>query len=105
MADIWHLKRGSYRAMSECSKYQLLRQTDYVRLREKYDHSYIYSHILSYIALRESSRLVCETKDACPVESDSNCLTTAVRALNGTNILTFNSRNPSSFCQPMFRRQ
>ena len=33
--------------MSECSKYQLLLQTDYVRLKEKYDHLYIYSHILS----------------------------------------------------------
>ena len=43
--------------MSECSKYQLLLQTDYVRLREKYDHLYIYSHILSYIALRESFQL------------------------------------------------
>ena len=43
--------------MSECSKYQLLLQTDYVRLREKYDHLYIYSHILSYIALRESSQI------------------------------------------------
>ena len=39
--------------MSECSKYQLLLQTDYVRLRGNYDHLYIYSHIqnvLSYIA-------------------------------------------------------
>jgi hypothetical protein len=33
--------------MSEWSKYQLLLQTDYVRLKEKYDHLYIYSHILS----------------------------------------------------------
>jgi hypothetical protein len=33
-----------YRAMSECSKYQLLLQTDYVRLREKYYYLYIYSH-------------------------------------------------------------
>ena len=40
----------------------------YFRLREKYDHLYIYSHILSYIALRESSLLVFETNDACPVE-------------------------------------
>jgi hypothetical protein len=35
----------------------------------------------------------------------TNCLTTAVRALDGTRIITFNSRNPSSFCQPLFRRQ
>jgi predicted membrane protein len=27
--------------MSECSKYQLLLQTDYVRLREKYDYLYL----------------------------------------------------------------
>ena len=33
-------------AMLECSKYQLLLQTDYVRLREKYDHLYIYSHYI-----------------------------------------------------------
>ena len=32
--------------MLECSKYQLLLQTDYVRLREKYDHLYIYSHYI-----------------------------------------------------------
>jgi len=43
--------------MSECSKYQLLAQTDYIRLREKYDHLYIYSYILSYIALMVSSEL------------------------------------------------
>ena len=30
--------------MSECRKYQLLLKTDYVRLREKYDYLYIYSH-------------------------------------------------------------
>ena len=54
--------------MSECSKYQLLLQTEYVRLREKYDQLYIYSHILSYISLRESSQLYFETKDSCPVE-------------------------------------
>ena len=59
---------GEYRVMSECSKYQLLLQTDYVRLREKYDNLCIYSHILSYIALRESSQLFFETKDSCPVE-------------------------------------
>ena len=41
---ISYVKRGGYRAMSECSKYQLLLQTDYVRLREKYDYLYIYSH-------------------------------------------------------------
>ena len=41
---ISYVKRGGYRDMSECSKYQLLLQTDYVRLREKYDHLYIYSH-------------------------------------------------------------
>ena len=33
--------------MSECRKYQLLLQTDYARLREKYDDLYTYSHILS----------------------------------------------------------
>jgi uncharacterized protein with NAD-binding domain and iron-sulfur cluster len=38
------VKRGGYRAMSECRKYQLLLQIDYVRLREKYDYLYIYSH-------------------------------------------------------------
>ena len=54
--------------MSECSKYQLLLQTDYVKLRKKYDHLFNYSHILSYIALRESSQLFSETKDSCPVE-------------------------------------
>jgi hypothetical protein len=54
---ISYVRRGGYCAMSECSKYQLLLQTDYVRLREKYDHLYIYSHILSYTALRESSQL------------------------------------------------
>ena len=53
---ISYVKRGGYRDMSECSIYQLLLQTDYVRLREKYDHLYIYSHILSYI--RESSQLI-----------------------------------------------
>ena len=54
---ISYIKRGGYRAMSECSKYQLLLQTDYIRLREKYEHLYIYSYILSYIALMESSQL------------------------------------------------
>ena len=43
---ISYVKRGGYRAMSECSKYQLLLQTDYLRMREKYDHSiYIFIHI------------------------------------------------------------
>jgi hypothetical protein len=51
-----YVKRGGYRAMSVCSKYQLLLQTDYVRLRDKYDHLYIYSHILFCIAHRESSQ-------------------------------------------------
>ena len=41
---ISYVERGGYCAMSECSKYQLLLQTDYVRLREKYDYLYIYSH-------------------------------------------------------------
>jgi hypothetical protein len=54
---ISYVNRGGHRAMSECSKYQLLLRTDYLRLREKNDHLYIYSHILSYIALRESSQL------------------------------------------------
>jgi hypothetical protein len=31
---ISHVKRGGYRAISECSKYQLLLQTDYIRQRE-----------------------------------------------------------------------
>ena len=34
---ISYMKGGCYRAMSECSKYQLLLQTDYVWLREKYE--------------------------------------------------------------------
>ena len=38
---ISYVKRGGYLTMSECSKYQLLLQTDYVRLREKYYHLYI----------------------------------------------------------------
>ena len=55
---ISYVKRGGYLAMSERSKYQLLIQTDYViGMREKYDHLYIYSHILSDIALKESSQL------------------------------------------------
>jgi hypothetical protein len=62
--------------MSECSKYQLLLQTVYIRLREKYDHLYIYSHILSYIALRESSQLYFETNDSCPVECFDGCCKT-----------------------------
>ena len=41
---ISYVKRRGDRAMSECNKYQLLLQTDYVRLREKYDYLYIYSH-------------------------------------------------------------
>jgi hypothetical protein len=74
---ISYVNRGGYRAMSECSKYQLLLQTDYVRLREKYDHLYIYLHILSYIALRESSQLFFfETKDSCPVECSDGCCKT-----------------------------
>jgi hypothetical protein len=48
-------KGGEYPVMSECTKYQLLLQTDYVRLREKYDHLFNYSHIPSYIALRPST--------------------------------------------------
>ena len=59
--------------MSECSKYQLLLQTDYVRLREKYDHLYIYLHILSCSALRESSQQFFEAKDSCPVECFDGC--------------------------------
>ena len=54
---ISYVKRGGYRAMSDCSKYQLLLQTDYVRLREKFDYLYIYSHNTICIALRESSQL------------------------------------------------
>ena len=48
-------KKGEYRAMSECSNYQLLHPTDYVRLREKYDHLYIYSH---YIILHCPQRII-----------------------------------------------
>ena len=66
--------------MSECSKYQLLLQTDYVRLGKKYDHLYIYSHRLSYIALRESSRVFSETKDSCPVEQSDGCYKTLLPA-------------------------
>ena len=55
---------GCYRAMSECSKYQLLFQTDYVSLREKYDNLYIHSNILPYTAFRESSQLFFPTKDS-----------------------------------------
>jgi hypothetical protein len=40
---ISYAKRGGYRAMSECSKYQLLLQTGYVRLKEKYDYLYIFT--------------------------------------------------------------
>ena len=63
--------------MSECSKYQLLLQTDYVRLREKYDHLFNYSHIPSYIALRQSSQLFYETKIIVP----SSSLTAVTRTL------------------------
>ena len=65
---ISYVEGGEYPVMSECSKYQLLLQIDYVRLREKYDHLFNYSHIPSYIALRQSSQLYFETKDYCPVE-------------------------------------
>ena len=58
---ISYIKRGGYRAMSECSKYQLLLQTDYIRLTEKYEHLYIYSYILSYIR----SDGCCKTIAAC----------------------------------------
>jgi hypothetical protein len=96
---ISYVKRGGYRDMSECSIYQLLLQTDYVRRREKYDHLYIYSHILSYIRAVETRQV---SVNHC--FAGTNCLTTAVKALDGTRILTFNSRNPSRFCQPLFRR-
>ena len=65
---ISYVKGGEYLVISEWTKYQLLLQTDYVRLREKYDHLFNYSHIPSYIALRQSSQLFFETKDYCPVE-------------------------------------
>ena len=55
--------------MSECSKYQLLLQTDYIRLREKYEHLYIYSYILSYIALMESSQLFLKQNMLVPSET------------------------------------
>jgi len=64
---ISYVKRGDHRAMSECSKYQLLAQTDYIRLREKYDHLYIYSYILSYISA------IFEATDYCPVEWYDGC--------------------------------
>ena len=73
---ISYVKSEGYRAMSECSKCQLLLQTDYVSLREKYDHLYIYLHILSYIALRESSQLFFETNDSCPDQCSDGCCKT-----------------------------
>jgi hypothetical protein len=78
--------------MSECRKYQLLLQTDYVRLREKYDHLYIYSHILSYIDLSESSQLYIYTiKDYCPVEWSDGCckITVACETVVHTNSTGF----------------
>ena len=63
--------------MSECSTYQLLLQTDYVRLREKYDHLFNYSHIPSYIALRQSSQLFLKQKIIVP----SSSLTAVIRKL------------------------
>ena len=74
---ISYVKGGEYPVMSECTKYQLLLQTDYVRLREKYDHLFNYSHIPSYIALRQSSQLFYETKIIVP----SSSLTAVTRKL------------------------
>jgi hypothetical protein len=36
----------------------------------------VYSHILSYIAVRESSQLYFEAKDSCPVECSDGCCKT-----------------------------
>ena len=74
---ISYVKGGEYPVMSECTKYQLLLQTDYARLREKYDHLFNYSHIPSYIALRQSSQLFYETKIIVP----SSSLTAVTRKL------------------------
>ena len=54
--------------MSECSKYQLFLQTDYVRRREKYDYLYIHSHNTILNCPQGISQLFFETKDSCPVE-------------------------------------
>ena len=87
---ISYVKRGDYRDMSECSIYQLLLQTDYVRLREKYDHLYIYSHILSYI--RESSQLIFfKQKILVP----SGILTAVVRQSLPVKLV---DRNSTGFC-------
>ena len=54
--------------MSECSNYQLLLQTDYVRLREKYDHLYIYSLYTIMLCPQGIISAIFEAKDYCPVE-------------------------------------
>jgi hypothetical protein len=103
-----YVKLEGYRAMSECSKYQLLLQTDYVRLGEKYDHLYVYSHILSYIAFTEWSPLFLETKDSCPVEwSDGCCKTiapceTGWQKLDGFLLLNVRILVPSSLLKQMY---
>ena len=65
---ISYVKKGEYRAMSECSNYQLLLQTDYVRLREKYDHLYIYSHYTIMHCPQGIISAIFEAKDYCSVE-------------------------------------
>ena len=54
--------------MSECSNYQLLHQTDYVRLIEKYDHLYIYSHYTIMHCPQGIISAIFEAKDYCSVE-------------------------------------
>ena len=80
--------------MSECSKYQLFLQTDYVRRREKYDYLYIHSHNTILNCPQGISQLFFETKDSCPVEcSDGCCKTIAacetVVDRNSTDFLSF----------------
>ena len=62
--------------MSDCSNYQLLHQTDYVSLREKYDHLYIYSHHTIMHCLYGIISAIFEAKDYCPVEYSDGCCKT-----------------------------
>ena len=73
---ISYVKRGEYRAMSECSKYQLLLQTDYVRLKKKNDHLYIYSHYTILHCPQGIISAIFETKDYCPIEWCDGCCKT-----------------------------
>ena len=63
----------------------------------------LYTFVLIEMTGQEFSHLTVETRRVSVNHcfAGSNCLTTAVRALDGTRILTFGSRNPSSFCQPV----